>query len=1001
MSRWHGIVSLRSALIILIVLVLTGTVGPVWILSMLRSTEYHRELGHDELRYSGLIVHQQVLHFFSSVSALVETSTQLFGRALRENSTDPFAHVAADPNFFLSAIGESPYLSSVLFASVRPEPYRSQFPDCDVELALFTPPLVAARSRKENFTVWLIHSRELDVVGVRIDPFCGLYGLSTDLWKGHGVGGTPPDPGISVPTWSPVTTYTSTLALKKVLFPLPAEVGGFGAVSVRVASGETTEELFNALLAKAAASSPSGHLTIFVLSNSGELFGTSDPRQGIFIRGADRIPTGVHLANNATAVSQPTASIADGLIREHCTPGLITPYTCTWSESTFDTDEYIVRAYPVVDSHAAGLHFMVVAVLELDHIDDASRELVWKLSVIAAGVAVLSLAVSVVFGRAIVKGASQFGEHLANAAEMRGLDELARDEGGGSWITEASVLRSALSSVAESLTAYGVFLPDALDEDEEVDIRQLQLAASNPLAGSPTAAAAPRGSAAVVFTDLPSAAVNWEQSPRAMRRALVIHNAIVRNCATSFGGYEVKTVADNFMMAFPSMPSAVQFCLTVQEKFFEMAWPKELTALVSCGVSPGWNGPRIRMGAHYGAVDAEFNTLTQRWDYFGQVVNKASRLCGVALDGALAIDQSDLALLAGDTSEYLHFSQGMVNLKGVRGEVNVWHLVPKSLPERSGGLIEISPEDVAKRDSSLSRLSGKTRESIVFPARVRDRSSTQKGKLPTRFTEVACTVAHTLLVPESDVLHKTKAYLEAVVSSAARTAGIVSYVIGTGVGVSWNASSRCSSHLSGGVNFAGLVYDNLGESFTVGIATGPVLAGRLSASTRSFVAVIGFCVSLACELSSAARQLSVVALSASLPKYASVAHDRSLHDLIRPVDRWTVPASAPAVVMTVFQVRVDCLKQWYLMGHDEHTEWAWSDAYRKAFDEHASDAVQAATSDSVALHVSRLLARDEHLRSRLPPGWMGIGREYLSRPSIVSRMSPTRHDAPPKSDIVK
>ncbi|KAJ9445308.1 hypothetical protein DIPPA_23201 [Diplonema papillatum] len=92
---------------------------------MLRSTEYHRELGHNDLRYSGLIVHQQVLRCFSSVSAVVETSTQLFGRALRENSTDPSAHVAADPNFFPSTIGE-PRELRVLYACTRPsDPNRT------------------------------------------------------------------------------------------------------------------------------------------------------------------------------------------------------------------------------------------------------------------------------------------------------------------------------------------------------------------------------------------------------------------------------------------------------------------------------------------------------------------------------------------------------------------------------------------------------------------------------------------------------------------------------------------------------------------------------------------------------------------------------------------------------------------------------------------------------------------------------------------------------------
>ncbi|KNE54321.1 hypothetical protein AMAG_17654 [Allomyces macrogynus ATCC 38327] len=55
------------------------------------------------------------------------------------------------------------------------------------------------------------------------------------------------------------------------------------------------------------------------------------------------------------------------------------------------------------------------------------------------------------------------------------------------------------------------------------------------------------------------------------------HNALFRRLLRTVGrGYEVKTEGDAFMVAFPTVFHAAQWCLTVQEQLMLVDWPREL-----------------------------------------------------------------------------------------------------------------------------------------------------------------------------------------------------------------------------------------------------------------------------------------------------------------------------------------------------------------------------------------------------------------------------------------
>lgn len=149
----------------------------------------------------------------------------------------------------------------------------------------------------------------------------------------------------------------------------------------------------------------------------------------------------------------------------------------------------------------------------------------------------------------------------------------------------------------------------------------------------------PTGNLAVVFTDIKNSTFLWELFPNAMRTAIKTHNDLMRRQLRIFGGYEVKTEGDAFMVTFPTPTSALAWCLNVQLKLLDVQWPEEITSIQDGGLVTDSNGVKIyqglsvRMGMHWGHPVTELDLVTQRMDYLGPVVNKASRVSSVADGG--------------------------------------------------------------------------------------------------------------------------------------------------------------------------------------------------------------------------------------------------------------------------------------------------------------------------------------------------------------------------------
>ncbi|KAK7552549.1 hypothetical protein BKA81DRAFT_378120 [Phyllosticta paracitricarpa] len=160
---------------------------------------------------------------------------------------------------------------------------------------------------------------------------------------------------------------------------------------------------------------------------------------------------------------------------------------------------------------------------------------------------------------------------------------------------------------------------------------------------------APTGEVSLVFTDIKNSTLLWETYPIAMRSAIKMHNEVMRRHLRIIGGYEVKTEGDAFMVAFPTVTSALLWCFTIQSQLLDVQWPQEILNSVNgqeVTDSEGnviFRGLSVRMGIHWGTPVCEVDPVTKRMDYFGPMVNRASRISSVADGGQITVSSDFIA----------------------------------------------------------------------------------------------------------------------------------------------------------------------------------------------------------------------------------------------------------------------------------------------------------------------------------------------------------------------
>jgi adenylate cyclase len=166
----------------------------------------------------------------------------------------------------------------------------------------------------------------------------------------------------------------------------------------------------------------------------------------------------------------------------------------------------------------------------------------------------------------------------------------------------------------------------------------------------------PVGLVVLAFTDIVNSTHLWDVNETAMRTAVTMHHQLLRRHVRICGGYEVKTEGDAFMVAFKAVSAALLWCCSVQMLLLDEPWPKEILdlpegrdvrdadgTLIARGLS-------LRMGIHCGTPVCEMDLVSRRMDYYGPMVNRASRVANSAAGGQILLSADALRELCAEAA---------------------------------------------------------------------------------------------------------------------------------------------------------------------------------------------------------------------------------------------------------------------------------------------------------------------------------------------------------------
>jgi adenylate cyclase len=172
--------------------------------------------------------------------------------------------------------------------------------------------------------------------------------------------------------------------------------------------------------------------------------------------------------------------------------------------------------------------------------------------------------------------------------------------------------------------------------------------------------------------------LTWEES----QRLLLLHEALVDPAFRKFGGRRIKQIGATFLVAFDSPTRAVLCAAALCERVrrFDEALPPERRL-------------QARVGIHLGEVRID------RGDVFGEPVNIASRIEGLAGPGEVLLGES--VWLSMNRAEARTEELGERHLKGVPEPIRIYRLVSALAPLPALGPLP-SP-DGARLQGEVSR----------------------------------------------------------------------------------------------------------------------------------------------------------------------------------------------------------------------------------------------------------------------------------------------------------
>jgi predicted ATPase/class 3 adenylate cyclase/Tfp pilus assembly protein PilF len=198
----------------------------------------------------------------------------------------------------------------------------------------------------------------------------------------------------------------------------------------------------------------------------------------------------------------------------------------------------------------------------------------------------------------------------------------------------------------------------------------------------------PSGTVTFLFTDIEGSTRLWETQHAAMQHALANHDSIIRDAIEANDGYLIKTTGDGALAAFAIAADAVAACLAAQR----------------C-LQPGTTEPasrlslRVRMGLHTGAAELRDG------DYFGAVLNRASRIMSAAHGGQVLLSAATAESVRGNLPEGITLREmGEHRLKGLLDPERLHQVVAPDLRADFPPLASLTGHNLpAERDVFVGR----------------------------------------------------------------------------------------------------------------------------------------------------------------------------------------------------------------------------------------------------------------------------------------------------------
>eukprot|EP01063_Lacrimia_lanifica_P033422 TRINITY_DN5935_c0_g1_i1.p1 TRINITY_DN5935_c0_g1~~TRINITY_DN5935_c0_g1_i1.p1 ORF type:complete len:937 (+),score=131.02 TRINITY_DN5935_c0_g1_i1:75-2885(+) len=480
-------------------------------------------------------------------------------------------------------------------------------------------------------------------------------------------------------------------------------------------------------------------------------------------------------------------------------------------------------------------------------------------------------------------------------------------------------LRDAYNNLLDNLQTYKPFLPTPLFADEDTAPPSMDIHSHTNTPQGPHSHSAPQvratavpglGSkpATIVFTDIKGSTALWEAMPEAMDEAVKRHDTVIRREIDRGCGYEVKTIGDAFMVAFPDLLSGIEFGIKVLVAFESETWPEGLPAL------------QLRIGAAHGDVSARENELTCRYDFYGPVVNKAARLEAAGDVGVVTVDSEQVDFGVRRQLEdrgIKHVQGGATLLRGLSQETQLCSLMSNDA------------EPMARRGArSVARVEKRAHAARIPPQegilQLREDMKFNRGLKESR---KACIVNVLFAVPDvTDEVLLSQALgsgLAAAISAARQCQGTLVGLDGTSLTLAWGVERthrpKSSDRFINSLRFCTLVRRGVGVTDTAddvenietrtdksevdtvapgsrsartapltdetsrgtiagledvhfGIACGPVYFGYLGTSSVQMVAAVGHAVGVAEHLVQLAYGARVGALVGTLEKSGYATH---------------------------------------------------------------------------------------------------------------------------------